>query len=145
MNELIALIDDYLFQVKEVASIFSEEFGVEIHEILWERKQKIPFKGAIKHRNIFHYTFHGFGLCANYNKKEVDFDFYFNEDKCMIGGFDSWRLRSFAKNNKIKYSQFLNENNIKEGLEQLKNLGLIIKPPKDKHTGLWILNNNLEV
>lgn len=140
MEELIILINDYLFYVQKVASIFSEEFDVEIFNLLQERRKKIPFRGAIKHREITHYSFHGFGLGVIYKKKNIDFDFYFENQKCLIGGFDSWKLRNFAENDKVKYSHFLNESKIEDGLNILKELGLITKPQADISTSLWILN-----
>ncbi len=142
MDELILLIEDYLFYVKTVAQIFSEEFDVEISEIIWERNKKIPFKGAIKHKKIIHYSFHGIGLAAKYKKKNIDFDFYFDGDKCNIDGFDSWRLRNFAENDGVKYSQFLIQSQIEEGLKLLKESGLIVKPKTDSSTTLWILNKS---
>lgn len=144
MNELevafLELIENYLKSVADVAQIFKEEFNVEINDLRRARIDKtIPFRGSIPHRGITEYFYHGIGLFVKFCGKNIDFDFYFDKNDSKINGFDSQRLAFFAGNNKIKYSDFLQENIIEKILNDLAAKNIIVKP-KDEHSFLWILN-----
>jgi hypothetical protein len=144
MNEseiaFLELITNYLKNVAQVAQIFKEEFNVEVEDLGRARFVKtIPFKGSIEHRGISHFSYHGIGLYTCFLNTDIDWDFYFEDEKSKIDGFDSWCLLVFARNYKTKYKDFLEQDIIEVALRNLAMKNIITKP-QERYSHLWILN-----
>ncbi|MDL2275966.1 hypothetical protein LJC22_07565 [Desulfosarcina sp. OttesenSCG-928-G10] len=89
-NQLLLLINDYLFQSKRAVSFLKDNFG-KINLLRSVRKGEIPKDGMIK---TIEYSFHGVGCIVFFDDCFIDFDFGPNG---RFDGFDAWRLFDFAK------------------------------------------------
>ena len=92
IQELRELIHQYQLDVRRVVDEFEMIYGRRDLLAGWGQKA-FPSSGKLN-EVVVSYRFHGVGLWANLNGKEVDFDFAPNDDH---NGFDAWRLMLYAE------------------------------------------------
>ncbi len=121
-DQLLKLIDDYLFQSQRAVRLLRSELKRD--DLLGSvKKKEFPKNGLI---GSIEYSFHGVGCSVDFEDCFVDFDF---GPSGRVDGFDAWRLYQFAKQFPEKYSQLKSKKVIESGLSKLESLG-VIKCPK---------------
>ena len=117
---LLNLIKDYRECVDECVELLVNKFG-DLYFLQEVNQGRIPRELEILDRT---YCFHGIGCSVESPEIEVNFDFGPNG---RHDGFDAWRLYSYATATPEKYPELTDKKAIEDGLQKLKNDGLISK------------------
>ncbi len=135
--KILELIKEFQFVAKTVAEEFYKKYNRK--DLLRAYHDKtIPKEGKLSDI-VRHYSFHGAGLYAKLEHKEIDFDF--GPDN-RVDGFDAMRLGQFANSQK-DLKGIWSELVIQRKLEQLQTDGIIAKPRSYPGTGNYYLTETI--
>jgi hypothetical protein len=124
ITEIDHVIEEYVKCARAYISKMQKHFGSRNLLIEW-REGRIPKRGQI---GDIAFVFHGVGCTVNTPSSSIDFDFGPNG---TVGGFDAFRLSSFANSLPSSHDRTVTENDFQKCLARLQERGIVIAPRLD--------------
>lgn len=135
-TEIDRVIDEYVRCVRQYVSTMQEHFGSSNLLLDW-REGRIPKQGQI---GDIGFVFHGVGCTVNTPSSSIEFDF---GPDGMVGGFDAFRLSSFAISLRSSHDSTVTENDFQKCLARLQERGKVIAPRLDPSPHLLYFSSDL--
>ncbi len=123
VEQMCALIAEYLNSVQEIKELFFTKFGEE--DLLRARRSGVlPREGWLDQDRDIRYLFHGVGCLVESGDEIIDFDF---GPKGRVDGFDLWRLRQFLESRVERYPELATEEAQEAAFTNLVAQGVIVR------------------
>jgi hypothetical protein len=135
MTDLLVLVEAYIRSVNDEIVALKRHLGTDAL-VDAVRKDRTLRKGNLSRSAS--YAFHGVGCRVIRGGRTTDFDF---GPAGAIGGFDAWRLWTFAVSDPSKFAKWQELKKIEGELQRLLTDGLVELPRKEPSPHLYYLTS----